>query len=139
MSPRLRPCACFWAELVHTTHVRGRGSRGRRLGQVSDQALGGQNHRGDAGGVLQSGTSDLGRVNDTGLDHILNVLFLLGVEAVVGLVSLQDVVDNNAAFQTGIGSDLAQRSFQRLADDLGAGALVAFQLADQLVDSGDGR
>ena len=33
--------------------------------------------------------------------------------------------------------DLAQRSFQSLADDLSAGALVAFQLADDLVNSGD--
>lgn len=124
--------------LVHAAHVRGRSSRSRGFRQVSDKALGGQDHRGDAGSVLQSGTSDLGRVDDTGLDHILDVLLLLGIKAVVGLVGLQDVVDNDAALEASVGSDLAQRSLQRFADDLRTGALVALQLADQLVDSGDG-
>ena len=36
--------------LVHAAHVRGRSSRSRGFRQVSDKALGGQAHRGDAGG-----------------------------------------------------------------------------------------
>ena len=54
-------------QLVHAAHVRGRSSRSRGFRQVSDKALGGQDHRGDAGSVLQSRTGDLGRVDDTGL------------------------------------------------------------------------
>ena len=124
--------------LVHAAHVRGRSSRSRGFRQVSDKALGGQDHRGDAGGVLQSGTSDLGRVDDTGLDHILDVLLLLSIKAVVGLVGRDDLVDDDAALEAGVLGDLAQRSFQSLQDDLSTGALVAFQRIAQLTDSRDG-
>ncbi|MBM6901402.1 hypothetical protein H6B10_17400, partial [Gemmiger formicilis] len=37
----------------------------------------------NAGSIFQSRTGNLGRVNDTGLDHILDVLFLLRIKAVV--------------------------------------------------------
>ena len=125
-------------KLVHAAHVTaGGGCRGRGLRQVSDQAFGGQNHSGNAGSILQSGAGDLGRVNNAGFDHIVNIFFLLGVIAVVGLAGLQNVVDDNAAFQASVCGDLAQRSFQSLADDLSASALIAFQLADQLINSGD--
>ena len=85
--------------------------------------------------ITEDGINLAGGCCGTGLDHIRDVLLLLGIKAVVGLVGLQDVVDNNAALQTGIGSDLAQRSLQSLADDLGACALIALQLANQLINS----
>ena len=53
--------------LVHTAHVGVGGGGGRRLGQIGDQALGGQDHGCNAGSILQSGAGDLGRVDDAGL------------------------------------------------------------------------
>ena len=57
--------------------------------------------------------------------HLLHVDLILGVEAVVGLVGRDDLVDDDAAFQTGVLGDLAQRCLQSLQDDLGTGALIA--------------
>ena len=81
--------------------------------------------------VLQSRTGDLGGVNDTGGDHILNKDLVLSVEAIVGLVVRDDLVDDDAAFHTVVLGDLAQRCLQSLQDDLGTGALVAFQRVAQ--------
>ena len=107
-------------------------------GRSATEALGGQHHLSDGCCVLQSGAGDLGRVNDAGGDHILDVDFILSVKAVVGLVGRDDLVDDDAALEAGVLGDLAQRSFQSLQDDLRAGALVAFQSVAQLTDSGDG-
>ena len=141
MLQKSRIHAVFWQLLVHAAHAAhvttGCGSSGG-FGQVSDQAFGGQHHLSDGGCVLQSRTGDLGGVNDTSSHHIVHKDLVLSIKAVVGLVGLQDVVDNDAALEASVGSDLAQRSLQRFADDLRTGALVALQLADQLVDSGDG-
>ena len=41
---------------------------------------------------------------------------VLSVEAVVGLVGRDDLVDDDAAFQTGVLGDLAQRCLQSLQD-----------------------
>ena len=106
--------------------------------QISDQAFGGQHHLSDGCCVLQSGTGDLGRVHDACSDHILDKDLVLGIEAVVGLVGRDDLVDDDAALQTGVLGDLAQRSLQSLQHDLGTGALVALQRIAQGAHSGDG-
>ena len=127
--------------LVHTAHAAhiAAGSRSSRgFGQIGHEALGGQHHLSDGSCVLQSGAGDLGGVNDACGDHILHVDLILGVEAVVGLVGRDDLVDDDAALEAGVLGDLAQRSLQSLQDDLCAGALVAFQRVAQLTDCGDG-
>lgn len=88
---------------------RGRGSSGSSATRLSvvrtmDATL---------AGVLQRRTGDLGRVNDTGLDHVA-VYFFLGIKAIVGIAAGHNFVDNDTALQADIGRDLAQRSLSAL-------------------------
>ena len=86
--------------LVHTAHaahagVAG-GHRGFGLLDVAEDALGGEEHAGDAGGVLQGHAGHLGGVDDAALEEVL-VLLGAGVVAVVALAVLH-LVDDDAAF-----------------------------------------
>ena len=81
---------CLLVHAVHAAHAGG--SRGcGRLGLVGDQRLGGQHHGADGRGVLQRGTGDLGRIDDTGADHVA-VDLLVGVEAVADLAAALDLL-----------------------------------------------
>ena len=71
---------------AHTAHVTACSSGcSRGFRQISDQAFGGQHHLSDGGCVLQSGTGDLGGVNDASSDHIVHKDLVLSIKAVVGL------------------------------------------------------
>ena len=100
---------------IHAAHTAARhGGVGRSRGRgifrlIRDKALGGKDHGRHAGRVLQRRTGDLGRVNDTGLNHVA-VYFFLGIKAIVGIAAGHNFVDNDTALQAGIGRDLAQRS-----------------------------
>src|SRR5580698_153069 len=85
----------------------------------------------DRGGVLQSQTRHLGRIQDAQFDHIA-VLTRLGVVAERAL-ALADPVQNNRGILTGIGDDLTQRLFNGASQDLDARGLI-FVLADQFFD-----
>ena len=127
---------CLLVHAVHAAHAGG--SRGcGRFGLVGDQRLGGQHHGADRRGVLQRGTGDLGRIDDTGADHVA-VNLLVGVEAVADLAAALDLLKHHAAVHTGVLGDLADRLLQRVDDDLHAGLLVALDLADELLDRGNG-
>ena len=63
---------------------------------------------GDAGGVLQGGAGDLGRVDDAGLDQVF-VDVGRGVVAVVAL-GLGDLLADDAAVLAGVVGDRGQRS-----------------------------
>jgi hypothetical protein len=114
-----KPCG-----LVHTAHaahagVAG-GHRGFRFLYVAEDALGGEEHAGDRGCVLQGHAADLGGVDDTALEEVASsssagipLIFLAaGVVAVIALAILHLVrssssratADDDAAFQTGVAS-----------------------------------
>src|SRR6266849_78785 len=96
------------------------------LRNVGDERLGGQQHRGDTGRVLQRGTGDLGRVDDSGLDHV-RVVALVGVEA-LALRQVPDLLYHDRAFPAGVVDDLAQRLLERAADQRDASRLIALEL-----------
>src|SRR6266542_1862338 len=100
---------------------------------VHDQGLGREQQRGDGGGVLHRGARDLGGVDDPRL-HQVDVLAGGRVEAVV-LGDLADLFDRDGPLEPGVGGDPVGRQLERLADDLGAGRLVAaeVELADGLL------
>ncbi len=110
------------------------------LRHVGDQALGGQDHGRNGGGILEGTAHDLERVNDAGLDHIhvfasddvvadVLVLLFLGHAA--------DILDDDRAILPGIGHQFAHWGFQRLADDGDADGFVFAGHLD-FVQRGDG-
>src|SRR5438309_1522555 len=80
----------------------------RRLG---DHRLGSDQQAGDRGRILQRDAHDLGRIDDAGLDHV-DILALLGVEAVIGALLLEQLADDERAVLTGIAGDLAGRHLE---------------------------
>ena len=122
--------------LVHTAHV-GVGHHGSgRLGLISNQRLGGQHHSGDGCCVLQSRASHLGRINDTGREHIA-ILFLVCIEAEAGALGGTNALEDDRAVQACVGSDLADGSFQSLSDDTHTGLFVALNGVQQSLDCGN--
>src|SRR5260370_23436757 len=91
-----------------------------------NQGFGCQHQRGDAAGVLQSSASDLGWVNNAGLDQVLELIGL-GIVAKAGNARVTDLAYNNRTLFTGVGDDLAQRLLERTAHELRAGLLITFQ------------
>ena len=85
------------AGLVHASHFVGtRSGRCRRLGLVSHDCLGGEEHAGDGCRVLQCRAGYLYRVGDAGLEHVF-VFTGCGVEAFT-CGQVLDLVNNYAAF-----------------------------------------
>lgn len=78
-----------WQRLHHAAHACARSACHSVifLFAVSNQRFGGQYHRSNRGSVLQSGTGNLGWVNDTGWNHV-NVGFIVSVVAVANLVGV---------------------------------------------------
>ena len=122
--------------LHHAAHSRGTAHRhfGLILLGITDDALGGEEHAGDAGSVLQSHTCHFGRVDDAGSAEVL-VAVCACVVAVVALLVLH-VVDDDAAFQACILDNLTQRLFDGALNDadtrglVGVLALQSFECAD---------
>ena len=77
--------------------------------------------------MLQCRAGHLGRIDDAGLHQIFE-LASLGVETIVRIFIGANLLDYNRAFETGIASDLAQRLFARLANDVDTDLLVAVGL-----------
>src|SRR5712692_4954223 len=82
------------------------------LRQISDQGFGSQDHRGDAGGILQCRARHLGRIDNSRLDH---VLILIGENIVAVLITLMlflstaNTLNNYSTIFTTIYDKLAQR------------------------------
>jgi hypothetical protein len=87
------------------------------------------------GRILQSRAHDLSRVDDAGLDQVLELAGLRVEAEVVGVV-LQRLAGDDRAVFTGILGDLAQRGLDRLADDLDPEALVVVIGLDLAQDQG---
>jgi hypothetical protein len=90
---------------------------------VRDKGFGGQHERCDGCSVLQRGTGNLGRIDDAGFHQVFE-LISLGVVAVVVILGVADLADDDCAFFTGVGNNLAERLFQSAADDIGADLFV---------------
>ena len=101
---------------------------------VGDQGFGGQHQGGDRRGVLQREASDLGWVDDAGLDHVAE-LAGFRVEAEVVVLRFADAADDDRAFLSGVLGDLAHGLFEGALHDVDADGFVIFEL--ELVERGD--
>ena len=125
---------------AHTAHTGVGGGCGFGFLDVAEDALGGQQHTGDAGGVLEGHTGNLGGVDDTALEQLL-VLLGTGIVAVVAL-AVADFVDDDAAFQAGVLNNHTQRLFDSATDNLNTELLVfvlGFNLVQLLSCADQGR
>src|SRR5947209_1833180 len=93
---------------------------------VSDHSLSGEEQGRDRRRVLQRRPGDLGRVDDAGLDQVL-VLAGGRVETVPS-GQATNLLGHHATLETGVDSDLLQRSLKGNPDNVGTGRLVADQL-----------
>src|SRR5438477_2907676 len=114
--------------IVHTAHAAHTTARhtGRRtflLRPFGDHGFRGDQKPGDRRCILQRRPHNLGWVDDALGDEI-DVLAVLGVEAVRVLVLLEDLADDDRPVFARIDGDLARRPGERLAHDLDAGFLV---------------
>ena len=98
---------------------------------IGDKTFGSQYHCSNAGCILQSTARNLGRVNNARLQHI-TVFFLKCIKTIVNIIILADVIKNNRALQPAVCSDLANRLFQSLQNDLYTGFFIAIDLIEKL-------
>ena len=132
----LAVCRGVTAESIHTAHAAHAGVAGGHRGfgflDVAEDALGGEEHAGDAGGVLQGHAGHLGGVDDAALEEVL-VLLGAGIVAVVRVTvdgraatvtTVLDFVHHDAAFEAGVLDNHAQGLLDGAADDLDAEFLV---------------
>src|SRR5438874_668496 len=120
---------------VHAAHAAARRHAGACAGVLlrhfGHHGFGGDQQRRNRSRVLDRHTNHLGWVDDALGDEVA-VLAGLRVEAVVILILLEDLADDDRAVFTGIDRDLAGRRGQRLAHDLDAGLLVVVPGANPL-------
>src|SRR5208337_4555940 len=93
---------------------------------VGDHGLRRQHERGDRGGILKRGSSDLGRVDDSGLEHVHEVAGIR-VEAHSARLRL-DLLGNHAPVMAGVGRDVTGRLLEGPQNDGGTQLLVALKL-----------
>src|ERR1035437_5917667 len=126
--------------LVHAFHAAAVAAAGRsrlRLRNLDNQGFGGEQKSRNRGCVLQGRAGDLGGVDDAGLHQALEDA-RKSVVAKMLVLGLKNLGHHNRALFAGIGDDLAQRLFERAANDIGADLLVALERLDQGVDRGNG-
>src|SRR6266852_7893975 len=110
---------------AHATHATARHSRAPTvlLRPFGDHGFRGDQKPGDRRCILQRRPHNLGWVDDALGDEI-DVLAVLGVEAVRVLVLLKDLADDDRPVFARIDGDLARRPGECLAHDLDTGFLV---------------
>src|SRR5438093_4868044 len=120
-----RPGNALIVHTAHTAHATARHTGGPTflLRPFGDHGFRGDQKPGDRRCILQRRPHNLGWVDDALGDEI-DVLAVLGVEAVRVLVLLEDLADDNRPVFARIDGDLSRRPGERLAHDIDAGLLV---------------
>src|SRR6266436_4308199 len=120
-----RPGNALKVHAAHTAHATARHTRGRTflLRPFGDHGFRGDQKPGDRRCILQRRPHNLGWIDDALGDEI-DVLAVLGVEAVRVLVLLKDLADDDRSVFARIDGDLACRPGERLSHDVDAGFLV---------------
>src|SRR5581483_8606410 len=146
-----RPPRGYGLEVVHAGAGR---RRGLRLGLFGDEDVGGEDEGRDGRRVLEGGAGHLCRVDDAGLDEVLD-LADRGVEAEVAGLTL-NVGDPHPGRQASVVGDLPARCLHRSPHDAGTDRLVTVEVErlhrragpqqggataghDALLDRGPGR
>src|SRR6476620_8818035 len=124
--------------VVHAAHTPHTAATGRHTGAAlvflryfGHHGFGGDQESRNRGCILDRYANDLGRVDNARRDQV-DIFAGLRVEAVVVLILLEDLADDDRAVFTCVDSDLAGRPGQRLAHDLDAGLLVVVLGANAL-------
>src|SRR6478735_1960268 len=116
--------------VVHAAYATHTAATGRHTGAAlvflryfGHHGFGGDQESRNRGCILDRHANDLGRVDNTRRDQV-DIFAGLRVEAVVVLILLEDLADDNGTVLARVDRDLAGRPGQRLAHDLDAGLLV---------------
>src|SRR5881396_2948618 len=99
---------------------------------LGDQGFRRQHQGRDGGRVLKRRTGHLGRIENTGRDHV-GVLFGFGIESEVWLFRIANFAHNHRTFVSGVGSDQPKWLFESALHNVHADLLVVFEL--QLIQS----
>src|SRR5438034_3778196 len=136
-SPPGRPggLIILWTQAWGSVHVPAHAARSARhvrllfLGDLVNHRLRGQHQTRDAGGVLQGGAGDLGRVDDPGLEHV-DPLAGVGIEADRGLLFFLPLLHDDRTLVAGVDGDLANRLFESAPHDVDPGLDVLVLLLE---------
>lgn len=93
------------------------------LRRFGNHSLGRNQQTADRSGILQSRTDNLGRVDDTGLDHI-GIFAGLSIITIVGIGAFQQFAGNNRTVNACILDNLTDWSLRCLADNLDTDFLI---------------
>ena len=114
------------AVLVSAVHAAVAAGRGRSLGlgKLDNQGLSGEKETGDRGCVLQCCASHLSRVDDAGLDKVLEDAGK-GVVSVVLLLGCEDLGYDDSAFHGSLKADARQTvTLSRMFSETDSGKLT---------------
>ena len=100
-----------------------------------DSGLGGDHQTGNTGGINQSGSDDLGWVDDTSLLHV-SVDSSLGIESVTSILLLQKSFDDDGTFTAGVVSNSLAWDSESSLNDLDTVLLVEVGGLDVVEDLG---
>ena len=118
--------------LIGAVHASGHSGSGGFLGRkVSNHALSGGHEGGNTGGVAESGTDNLEGIENTSLEHVL-VGLAGGIETHLGVVLLEELVDDDAAVDAGVLGDGLAGNGDGLLDDVDTDLLV--EVSDGLLE-----
>src|SRR4051812_21102263 len=129
--PRSAPGLLFFASCetfleVHATHAAAHatawhGRSGFLLRSLGDHGFGGDQQASHRRCILQSRAHDLGWVDDTGLNQVLELLGLSVEAKGVRRSVIVDLANDRRSLNTGVLGDLADRSLKGTQHDVDAG------------------
>src|SRR5690606_5188282 len=123
------------AHATHTPHATHIGHGRLVFRQFGNHRLGGDHQAGNRRSGLQRATGDLGRIQDTHLDHVA-VLTSGSVVAVVAFAGTNGL-QHDSGFFASVGHDLAQRRFDGATQQLDTNVLV-FVVTGQVFEGRQG-
>lgn len=114
------------AKLHHSAHTALRHRRHSRFffRQFTDDSFGGEDQSCDGSCILQCASGDLRRIDDAGFQHIFVLVFCCIVADAVACFF--DLFSYDSTFEAGIVSDLTNRSFDSMTDEVHTGLDIAF-------------
>ncbi len=118
---------CGWPGLVHASHSTASRRHRRRfliLLDFAHQGFGREQERGNRSRILEGRASDFRRIKHAGRDQIF-IRLALGIEAVVCVFALADLLHDHSTLVTRIESDQAERFLECAADDGNTDRFVA--------------
>jgi hypothetical protein len=132
---------------VHVAHAAA-GRHAGRSGEIAvflfrnigDEAFGSEDHTGDRGGILESGDGDFGRVNNPILEEGAEFVGK-GVIAVVGILTLDDFVEDETVVSAGVFGDSSEGLLEGVFENFQADFFffrIGLDLIEDVADTEEG-